>query len=118
MNTIKHLDCSLRDGGYYNSWDFSDDLINEYLQVLECINVDFCEIGFRFFNNNGFKGSCAFSSEEFLKSLIIPENIKIAIMINAKELISNGVLDTERLKQLIPLKASQSKVSMVSCLQL
>lgn len=113
MNIVKHLDCSLRDGGYYNSWDFSDDLINEYLQVLESINVDFCEIGFRFFNNNGFKGSCAFSTEEFLKSLIIPENIKIAIMINAKELISNGVLDTERLKQLIPFKASQSKVSMV-----
>ena len=34
MNEIIHLDCSLRDGGYYNNWDFSDELINDYLQVL------------------------------------------------------------------------------------
>jgi len=34
-------------------------------------------------------------------------------MINANELVSNGVFLIERLKQLIPLKASQSKVSMV-----
>ena len=113
MNKIKHLDCSLRDGGYYNNWDFDNDLINQYLQVLESINVDFCEIGFRFFNNNGFKGSCAFSTEEFLNSLTIPENIKIAIMINANELISNGELEIDRLKKLIPIKASQSKVDMV-----
>jgi len=113
MDNIKHLDCSLRDGGYYNNWDFNDDLINQYLQVLESINIDFCEIGFRFFNNNGFKGSCAFTTEEFLNSIIIPKNIRIAIMINANELVSNGEFLVERLKQLIPLKASQSKVDMV-----
>lgn len=25
---IKILDCTLRDGGYYDSWDFPTDLIN------------------------------------------------------------------------------------------
>ena len=113
MENIKHLDCSLRDGGYYNNWDFNNDLINQYLQVLESINIDFCEIGFRFYNNNGFKGSCAFTTEDFLESLTIPENIRIAIMINANELISNDELILDRLKKLIPLKASQSKVDMV-----
>ena len=92
MDKINHLDCSLRDGGYYNNWDFDNDLINQYLQVLESINIDFCEIGFRFYKNNGFKGSCAFTTEEFLESLTIPKNIRIAIMINAKELISNEEL--------------------------
>ena len=90
MNTIKHLDCSLRDGGYYNNWDFKDDLINQYLEVLKSINIDFCEIGFRFYKNKGFKGSCAFSSEEFLSSLLIPKNLKIAVMINADELIEEN----------------------------
>jgi len=90
MKTVKHLDCSLRDGGYYNNWDFKDDLINQYLQVLESINIEYCEIGFRFYKNKGFKGSCAFSTEEFLSSLRIPKNIKIAIMINANEIIENG----------------------------
>ena len=113
MKIIKHLDCSLRDGGYYNNWDFKHDLINQYLQVLESINIDFCEIGFRFFSNNGFKGPCAFTTEEFLGSITIPENIKIAIMINSNDLISNGELNLDKLRKLIPLKASQSKVDMV-----
>ena len=113
MDNIKHLDCSLRDGGYYNNWDFNNDLINQYLQVLESINIDFCEIGFRFLNNNGFKGSCAFTTEEFLNSIIIPNNLRIAIMINANELVSNGEFRIDKLKQLIPVKASQSKVDMV-----
>ena len=26
------LDCTLRDGGYYNNWDFSKDLVNQYLK--------------------------------------------------------------------------------------
>ena len=55
--SLKILDCTLRDGGYYNNWDFSDELINDYLQVLGSINVDFCEVGFRFAKNSGFKGS-------------------------------------------------------------
>ena len=113
MKTVKHLDCSLRDGGYYNNWDFKDDLINQYLQVLESIDIDYCEIGFRFFKNKGFKGSCAFSTEEFLSSLRIPKNIKIAIMINANEIIENGELVLDRLRQLIPLKANESKVDLV-----
>ena len=31
---IKILDCTLRDGGYYNNWEFKKDLINEYLKVM------------------------------------------------------------------------------------
>ena len=55
MNNLIHLDCSLRDGGYYNNWDFDESLINDYLQVLSSIGVDYCEIGFRFLKNAGFK---------------------------------------------------------------
>ena len=28
---IEILDCTLRDGGYHNNWDFSNDLVNDYL---------------------------------------------------------------------------------------
>ena len=41
------LDCTLRDGGYYNNWNFNIDLINRYLKVMSDINIDFVEIGFR-----------------------------------------------------------------------
>ena len=102
-------------GSYYvyNNWDFNNDLINQYLGVLESINIDCCEIGFRFYKNKGFKGSCAFSTEEFLSSLEIPKNLKIAIMINAGELIEDDELIIDRLKKLIPLKSCDSRVDMV-----
>ena len=113
MNKIVHLDCSLRDGGYYNNWDFSPKLINDYLNVLGAIKVDYCEVGFRFFKNSGFKGSCAFTSEEFLKSLEIPENLKIAIMINGNEFINNNKLDLEKIRKVVPVLAKDSKVTLV-----
>ena len=59
------LDCTLRDGGDYNKWDFPDEIKNQYLSVLNNLNIEYCEIGFRFLKNKGFRGSCAFSKEEF-----------------------------------------------------
>ena len=53
MHKLVHLDCSLRDGGYYNNWDFSENLINNYLKVLVSLNVEYSEIGFRFRKNSG-----------------------------------------------------------------
>lgn len=28
------LDCTLRDGGYYNDWDFDRKLVTEYLEAM------------------------------------------------------------------------------------
>lgn len=90
MNHIfKHLDCTLRDGGYYNNWDFSSELIRDYLSAMAALNVDFVEIGFRSLKNNGFKGGCAYSTDEYLMSLQIPPELgdKIGVMMNGSELI-------------------------------
>ena len=38
-NKINLLDCTLRDGGYYNNWFFNKELINEYLKVMDIIKV-------------------------------------------------------------------------------
>ena len=37
-NKIKILDCTLRDGGYYNNWNFKNDLI-EFILPLENIEI-------------------------------------------------------------------------------
>ena len=42
------VDCTLRDGGYYNNWDFSPELINKYLAAMTGVKVDVVELGFRF----------------------------------------------------------------------
>ena len=76
-NKLNILDCTLRDGGYYNNWFFEKDLINEYLKVMNAIKVDYVEIGFRFIDNIRTKGPTAYSEENFLKSLKIRETVGI-----------------------------------------
>lgn len=90
MNTQKnfyHLDCTLRDGGYYNNWNFDLNLINKYLQVMSEIQVDFIELGFRSLNTSEFRGACAYTTDKFLDSLRLPKKCKISVMINASEII-------------------------------
>ena len=88
-NELKILDCTLRDGGYYNNWNFSTILIKKYLKAMSDIKVDYVEIGFRSQEKKEFRGACAYSTDEFLNSLEIPKNLKIAVMVNAAELIRN-----------------------------
>ena len=86
-NKIKLLDCTLRDGGYYNNWFFKKELINEYLKVMGMLKIDYVEIGFRFLDKIKIKGECAYSDETFLRTLKIPKNLKIVIMINASDFV-------------------------------
>lgn len=46
MGKIKLLDCTLRDGGYVNDWEFGhDNLVSIFERVVEA-NVDIIEVGF------------------------------------------------------------------------
>lgn len=46
MGNIKLLDCTLRDGGYVNDWNFGhDNLVSIFERVVEA-NVDIIEVGF------------------------------------------------------------------------
>lgn len=46
MNNLKLLDCTLRDGGYLNDWNFGNDSIINIFQRLISAKVDIIEIGF------------------------------------------------------------------------
>ena len=48
MKKINLLDCTLRDGGYYNNWNFPRSLIKNYLLAISETKIDYVEIGFRF----------------------------------------------------------------------
>ena len=114
-NKINILDCTLRDGGYYNNWEFKKDLINEYLKVMEHIKVDYVEIGFRFIDKIKTKGPCAYSEENFLKSLKIPKNLKIGIMINAADFVNNSDIISLAKKSFKRKKNSIISLIRVAC---
>ena len=86
--SVRVLDCTLRDGGYYNSWRFSDDLVADYLTAVSRAGVDFVEIGFRNFPQTSFVGPYAYSTDAFLDTLPIPEDLNIGVMIDAKTVLT------------------------------
>lgn len=112
MKDLIFLDCTLRDGGYYNAWDFPAELISQYLEAMSAINVDIVELGLRSLQNKGFKGACAFSTDEFLTSLNIPQDLKVGVMVNASELVGE-IKQVDVLQKLFPVSSSDSPVSLV-----
>ncbi len=113
MENIKILDCTLRDGGYYNNWDFSIDLINDYLKAMPIAGVDYVEIGFRSLYKSTFKGACAYTKDEFLESLKIPKKLKVAVMVNASDLINHGTKDPIKNTKLLFSRKKNSKVDLI-----
>ena len=113
---IKLVDCTLRDGGYYNNWDFSPEIINEYLHAMEAISVDYVEIGFRTLSNRGYKGPCGFSPDRFVRGLSIPDNITIGVMINAGEFVKHpdGVVSALE-KTFLPQSSSPVALVRAAC---
>lgn len=109
---MKILDCTLRDGGYYNSWDFSQELVEQYLEAMSAAGVDIVELGLRSLKNSGFKGAAAFTTDDFIRSLPIPEGLTVGVMLNASELV-DLTTQTEVLETLFPVSAQESPVELV-----
>lgn len=90
MPRFNLLDCTFRDGGYYTQWDFQPKIVSAYLQAVASSRIEALEIGFRFLPQDGFFGPFAYSSDEFLKTLKIPKQTRLAVMVNAKELLAHS----------------------------
>ena len=85
-NNFQLLDCTLRDGGYYNNWDFNKKNIQRYLNLISKTRINFVELGFRFLDDIKLKGE-AYTTEKLLNDLNIPVNLNIGVMVNASDLI-------------------------------
>ena len=103
------IDCTLRDGGYYNRWDFDIDLINRYIHAVSAAGVDFIELGFRSIKNNEYY-TLAYTTDNFIFDLNIPDNIQIGIMINVSEFKNSKILESNLVK-IFPIEA-KSQLSL------
>jgi len=110
--SLTFLDCTLRDGGYYNAWNFTEDLINQYLEAMAAVGVDVVELGLRSLKNHGFKGACAYTSDEFIRGLDIPAGLRIGVMLNASELTGDDDQSVV-LQRLFPVVKNETPVSLV-----
>ena len=81
------MDCTLRDGGYYNNWDFDFDLVERYLHAMDEAKVDVVELGFRYGQKQGFFGPYAYLSESVLAQLDLKQyEFEVAVMIEETDL--------------------------------
>lgn len=109
---MKLLDCTLRDGGYYTAWDFPKTLVSRYLNAMISANVDIVELGLRNFPKEGFLGAHAYTTDDFLSTLDIPEKLMVGVMIDAKTILSFDGTIQDAIKKLFVNKNS-SPVDLV-----
>ena len=107
----KVLDCTLRDGGYYNKWNFSDDFVQKYLYAISKY-VSIVELGLRVLKTNDFKGPLAFTKDKWLQKFDLPTNVEYAVMLNAADFKESDNIKKD-IDYLFPLNADKSKVSLV-----
>lgn len=112
VSLLKLLDCTLRDGGYYTAWNFTPKLVDKYLSACATAGVDIVEIGLRNYAKEGFYGPFAYSTEDYLNKLNIPENICLGVMVDAKTLFREDRTPEQAIDDLF-VSSTQSKVQLV-----
>ena len=114
---INILDCTLRDGGYYNNWQFSKFFIQKYINLISKTRIKYVEIGFLSFPKDKKKGLTANCDKSFFKSFNFPKNTNWGIMINASELINtaNSTEEKKIIKNLNDLDKTNLSFIRIAC---
>lgn len=95
MNNIKILDCTLRDGGYINNWNFKKNNIEFILKHLVLSGADYVECGF--LKEKEYDINKTFFNNTEQLSRLLPEeqnNTKFTLMINYGEVPIENIPDS------------------------
>lgn len=84
MKKINLLDCTLRDGGYINNWNFGYDVIRSVLRKLCMANVEYVECGYLTEKKGGGENSTQYKSFDAIRNVMPETNGKqrFAVMID------------------------------------
>ena len=110
--SIKILDCTFRDGGYYNNWDFESHLVNKYLHAINNANINIVELGFRNFPQDKFLGAFAYTTDTYIDELNISSGISVGVMIDANSILNSSFSVDEAISLLFQEK-EKSRVDLV-----
>ena len=112
LNKIKILDCTFRDGGYYNQWDFDYCLAQKYILSIENSSVDIIELGFRNFPQDIFLGAFAYTTDKYIDKLEIDNSVIVGVMIDAASIINSKMSVNRAIHSLFQSK-EKSRVDLV-----
>lgn len=109
MNDIKLLDCTLRDGGYYTDWEFSNILVKNLIYNLKPGLVDVVELGYRK-RSNIYRGKYFFTDENSLNDFNFFNSQSYAVMIDFADVKDNSI---KIIDDLLPVDSSGGIIDIV-----
>lgn len=106
MSVISTIDCTLRDGGYLNNWEFGQDFQLALLKSLISANVDLIECGFISQNSGNDSNGTNFKSIEkintFLKeNLLNNSTANFAVMMKLGEYNPDDLPQCDKLENIV-----------------
>ena len=91
---IKVLDCTIRDGGICNKWDFDPTFVRSVFEALVDAGIDYMEIGYKtqagVFSRNDV-GPWRFCEETDLAQVVRPSPLKVATMVDIGRVDPNDI---------------------------
>lgn len=84
---MKILDCTLRDGGYYTSWDFDKSVVEAYIDAINILPIDYIEVGYRNKSSEEYIGKYGYCPVYELRNLRERSSKKLAVMLNEKSVL-------------------------------
>jgi 4-hydroxy 2-oxovalerate aldolase len=108
---IKVLDCTIRDGGLINQWQFSDEIVRKVFLALSEAGIDYMEIGYKSseqYFSRAEHGAWKFCTEEDIKKIVgdVETEMKLSAMADI------GRIDSEDIP---PKKDSILSMIRVAC---
>jgi 4-hydroxy 2-oxovalerate aldolase len=93
----KIVDCTIRDGGLVNNWDFSVEFVQHLYQSLNEAGVDYMEIGYKnspkLLKGADSAGPWRFLNDDFLKKVIPNKgNTKLSALVDIGRVDENDIL--------------------------
>jgi 4-hydroxy 2-oxovalerate aldolase len=84
-HNVRVLDCSIRDGGCCNAWQFPIDLVRRTYRALSASGVDYMEIGYRSSPGSydrAVVGPWRFCDDDQLAEIVDDAGIKLSVMLD------------------------------------
>ncbi len=93
----KILDCTIRDGGLVNNWEFSEQYVSDLYQSLNQAGVEYMEIGYKnspkLLKGAEDSGPWRFLDDAFIKSVIKEKlNTKLSALVDIGRVDENDIL--------------------------
>lgn len=93
---VKILDCTTRDGGYTDNWEYSDEFITKHIEFLKANGISYYEIGYRNYLDTEGKGRFYRCMPDITKPFVTcKKDLLIGVMTDAKRYNPNDFIGKE-----------------------